>query len=131
MNTRRCIVELRDLPLPRACFEAFMAPAKDGEVEGLKRDDGTGLFVPTNADKPTASINKYEYTVTRPSLTDRLCQLELSDLRRGPHKSLRSPLIQCGASAVRVLISSMLTCPSRPPAMMRSCSTASRQWGAT
>eukprot|EP00965_Chrysotila_dentata_P254772 6211987-Pleurochrysis_carterae.AAC.8 len=49
----------KKVPMPRDCFEEFMAPAKDGDAEGLERD-GHDLLVPTNARKKTRTINKFD-----------------------------------------------------------------------
>eukprot|EP00965_Chrysotila_dentata_P038598 1281640-Pleurochrysis_carterae.AAC.3 len=38
-RTRRRLVEVKDIPLPRGCFESFMEPLKDEVAHGLERDE--------------------------------------------------------------------------------------------
>eukprot|EP00965_Chrysotila_dentata_P124621 4119324-Pleurochrysis_carterae.AAC.1 len=60
-----------------------MAPLADGDAPGLERDD-SGALKPT---RQTAALNRFEYTVSRPMVTDRLFQLEQADLKKGPNKA--------------------------------------------
>eukprot|EP00965_Chrysotila_dentata_P078935 2602813-Pleurochrysis_carterae.AAC.1 len=86
-RTRRRLVEVKDVLLPRGCFEEFMAPSKDGDAVGLTRDELSGLLQPT---KRTATTDRFEYTSVRPMVTDRLLQLERADLKKGPNKTTRA-----------------------------------------
>eukprot|EP00965_Chrysotila_dentata_P110702 3657832-Pleurochrysis_carterae.AAC.1 len=86
-RTRRRLVEVKDMPLPRGCFEEFLAPLKDGEAAGLTRNESSGLLQPT---KRTATTGRFEYTLVRPMVTDRLFQLELANLKKGPNKATRA-----------------------------------------
>eukprot|EP00965_Chrysotila_dentata_P076755 2534111-Pleurochrysis_carterae.AAC.1 len=45
-RTRRRVVEVKDVDLPRNCFESFMAPVQDGDAHGLERDE-SGRLKPT------------------------------------------------------------------------------------
>eukprot|EP00965_Chrysotila_dentata_P149637 4941104-Pleurochrysis_carterae.AAC.1 len=84
-RTRRRLVEVKDIPLTRGCFESFMAPLNDGDAHGSERDE-EGQLKPT---RRSAVLNKHEYTIIRPMVTDRLFQLEQADLSKGPHKATR------------------------------------------
>mmetsp|Transcript_23812 Transcript_23812/g.52072 ORF Transcript_23812/g.52072 Transcript_23812/m.52072 type:complete len:89 (+) Transcript_23812:496-762(+) len=64
-----------------------MAPLLDGDAAGLSRDTSTGLLQPT---KQMATMNMFEFTVVRPMVTDRLFQLHLADLKKGPNKATRA-----------------------------------------
>eukprot|EP00965_Chrysotila_dentata_P179900 5939895-Pleurochrysis_carterae.AAC.1 len=84
-RTRRRLVEVKDLALPRSCFEAFMAPLADGDAYGLERDE-SGMLKPT---RKSAALSRFEYTVVRPMVTDRLFQLKQANLKKGPNKATR------------------------------------------
>jgi hypothetical protein len=77
--TRRRLLELK-LPLPRELFEPYMEPLLDGDAHGLEREED-GTIKPT---KETATSQRFDYTITRPMVTDRLFALEKSDLRNVP-----------------------------------------------
>eukprot|EP00965_Chrysotila_dentata_P258246 6213159-Pleurochrysis_carterae.AAC.1 len=42
-RTRRRVVELKDVDLPRDCFESFMAPMQDDDAHGFERDESGRL----------------------------------------------------------------------------------------
>eukprot|EP00965_Chrysotila_dentata_P143045 4727015-Pleurochrysis_carterae.AAC.1 len=64
------MIEIK-VPLPRECFENFMSPVKDGDADGLERDEH-GQLVPANVNKKSRTINKFDYLIRRPMVTDRL-----------------------------------------------------------
>ena len=74
-TTRRKELEI-NMRMPRETFEEIMAPVKEGEVVGLKRDPITNLLLPT---KPTGVLNKFEYTIRRGGVYDRLFALDKLD----------------------------------------------------
>eukprot|EP00965_Chrysotila_dentata_P110957 3667246-Pleurochrysis_carterae.AAC.1 len=71
-------------------------------AHGLERDEATGLLKPT---KQTATLDRFEYTVLRPMATDRLFQLELSNLKRAPNKLMRAKgAWWCGMGCARLVL---------------------------
>ena len=77
--TRRRLLEV-SLPLPQESFKLFMEPLIDGDADGLMRD-ATGELIPTHKG---ATCHRYNYTLTRPMVTDRLFDLAKADLPKGP-----------------------------------------------
>jgi hypothetical protein len=75
MLTRRKEISIK-MQLPRSVFEDFLSPLTEGDAEGLKRDEATGLLIPT---KVTAAVRTYKYLIKRGSVSDRLFHLQTFD----------------------------------------------------
>ena len=74
-TTRRKELEI-NMRMPRETFEEIMAPVLEGEVHGLKRDPITSRLEPTEV---TTTLNKFEYTIRRGGVYDRLFALDKLD----------------------------------------------------
>eukprot|EP00965_Chrysotila_dentata_P206965 6183840-Pleurochrysis_carterae.AAC.1 len=81
-RTRCKLIQVK-MPLPRECFAELMKPALDGDAQGLLRGEN-GLMLPTNRDKKSRTLNRFQYVITRPMVTDRIFNLALADLGASP-----------------------------------------------
>ena len=74
--------------MPRAAFEEIMAPLKQGDAEGVERDE-SGNLVPT---KETASLLRFNYTIRKGSVSDRVFNLESLEEAPKPRKPSKAPV---------------------------------------
>ena len=74
-HTRRKEVIIR-MKMPRETFEEILKPLQEGDVEGFRRDTATGRLIPTST---TATLRKFEYTIKKGSVSDRLFHLDTLD----------------------------------------------------
>jgi hypothetical protein len=68
--------------MPREAFEELMEPLQPADATGVQRD-ATSRLIPTSK---TARVQKFEYTIRKGSVTDRLLHLHTLDTAPPPTK---------------------------------------------
>ena len=63
--------------MPRQCFEKIMEPLVEGDATNVKRDSLTNKLVPTSS---AGSLLKFDYTISKGSVSDRLFHLDQLDV---------------------------------------------------
>ena len=74
-HTRRKMIDIK-MSMPLEIFEDFLSPLTPEMVKGLERNEVTGNLVPT---KTTAAVDRFEYTISKGSVSDRLFRFEEGD----------------------------------------------------
>ena len=82
--TRRRLVQVKE-NIPAEVFHSFTASLNAGDADGVVRD-AEGTLVPT---KTTAALKMFEYTIKKPTVTDKLFALQDKD--PSPPPGARNP----------------------------------------